>query len=84
MADQASTPNDRAETARRHDDRDIIENMEGAPGGSDMSGGRVAQDVGSRDELNRLVDPDGSTSVRGSDKVQPNIPTRADNEGANG
>jgi hypothetical protein len=79
----ADTRNDRAETAHRHDDRDLIENAEDAPGGAGTSGGGIARDVASRDEAKRAIDPDaGVTGVQKSDKVQPFIPTRSDHEGA--
>lgn len=75
--------NDRAETAHRHDDRDLIENAEDAPSGAGTSGGRIAGDVGTRDEEKRVTDPEGGvTGVEKSDKVQPVIPTRSDHEGA--
>lgn len=77
------TRNDRAETAHRHDDRDLIENAEDAPSGAGTAGGRIARDVGSRDEEKRATDPEGGvTDVQKSDKVQPFIPTRSDHEGA--
>lgn len=75
------TSNDRTETARRHDDRDLIENAEDAPG----FGGTSGHNIGSQDDLKRALDPDaGVTNPGKSDKVQPNIPTRTDNDGANG
>jgi hypothetical protein len=77
--------NDRTETARRHDDRDLIENADKMPGGAGSSGGTLARDIGSRDDAVRTLDPSaGTTRVENKDKVQPVIPTRADNEGANG
>ena len=49
--------NPRTETARDHDDTDLIEGMisEGdATAGS--SGGQLARDIGSRDDLTRAID----------------------------
>jgi len=75
--------NDRAETARRHDDRDLIEAAEDAPSAAGTAGGRIQRDVGSRDEEKRIDDPEGGvTGVEKGDKVQPFIPTRSDHEGA--
>lgn len=75
--------NDRTRDARDHDDSAIIEAMEDAPGGAGRGGGRLAGDLGTQDELKSAIDPDAPpTSVAKSDKVQPNIPTRNDHEGA--
>jgi hypothetical protein len=77
------TRNDRAETAHRHDDRDLIERAEDAPAEGGASGGRIAREVGSEDALKRAADPQaGPTRDRKADKVQPNIPTRSDHQGA--
>lgn len=83
MTEQPQT--DRTDEARRTDDHDLIEGAEGAPSAQGRSGGNIATDVGTRDEERRATDPDaGITDVTKADKVQPFIPTRADNEGANG
>jgi hypothetical protein len=83
MTDQPQT--DRTDEARRTDDHELIDEATRAPSQQGASGGSVAVDVGSRDEERRATDPDaGITNVHKSDKVQPVIPTRADNEGANG
>ncbi|WP_294395330.1 hypothetical protein [uncultured Sphingomonas sp.] len=83
MTDQPQTH--RTDEARRTDDHDLIEGAERAPSAQGTSGGTVAADIASRDEEKRALDPDaGITNVQKSDTVQPAIPTRADNEGANG
>jgi len=62
---------DRAETARRTDDADIIESMEDAPAFALSSGGNLQRDIGGRDEINQEVgDGDGVTRVRDSDKPE--------------
>ena len=81
MVDQPQTH--RTDEARAHDDKDLIEGAERAPSQQGRSGG-IHTDVGTRDELREVTDPDGRTATHKSDKVQPVTPTRADNEGANG
>ena len=76
---------DRAADARAHDDHELIANAERAPSQHGSSGGAIATDVGSRDEEKTATGGDGGiTDVQKSDKKQPFIPTRADNDGANG
>jgi len=72
MADE----NDRAETAKRHDDSNIIDPMTEGPAFGGSHGGNLQRDIGSRDELNEEVgDGDGVTRVRDSDKPeQANLP----------
>lgn len=49
------------------------------------SGGTVATDVGTRDELKRETEGDaGITRVTKQDKVQPDTGTRSDHRGAAG
>ena len=77
--------NDRSADARAHDDHELIDQAEGAPSAQGRSGGNIAADVGTRDEEKTATGGDGGvTNVHKSDKVQPFIPTRADNDGANG
>jgi hypothetical protein len=62
---------DRAETARRIDDSDLIENMEDGPAFALSGGGNLQRDIGGRDELTQEVgDGDGVTRVRDSDKPE--------------
>jgi len=77
--------NDRTADARAHDDHDLIDQAERAPSAQGRSGGTTATDVGTRDEEKTATGSDGGvTNVHKSDKVQPFIATRADNDGANG
>ena len=63
-----SNENERAETARRHDDSDILENMEGAPSHGNRSGHQINQDIATQDELKQEVGDASVTRVRDSDK----------------
>lgn len=83
MAEQPQTH--RTDEARTHDDHELIDaaSDENAPSQQGRSGG-IHADIGTRDELNAVTEPDGRTPTHKSDKVQPVIPTRADNDGANG
>jgi hypothetical protein len=76
MSDRNDRGEDRAETARRTDDKDIIETMEDGPAFGGSSGGNLQRDIGARDELKEEVgDGDGVTRVRDSDKPeQANLP----------
>ena len=85
MVDQRQPQTHRTDEARAHDDHELIEGAERAPSAQGRSGGRTATDVGTRDEEKQAAGGDtGATNVHKSDKVQPFIPTRADNDGANG
>ena len=76
MTDRNDRGADRAETARRTDDKDIIETMEDAPAFGGSRGGNLQRDIGARDEMKEEVDDgDGVTRVRDSDKPeQANLP----------
>jgi hypothetical protein len=75
MSDRNDRSSDRAETARQTDDSDLIEGMEDAPSQGDRSGHNIAQDVGTRDELEQRVGDGSVTRVRGSDKPEDaNLP----------
>jgi len=77
--------NDRTADARAHDDHELIDQAERAPSQQGSNGGNVATDVATRDEEKTTTGGDGGvTNVHKSAKVQPFIPTRADNDGANG
>jgi len=75
---------DRTADARAHDDHELIDQAERAPAQQGSSGGNIATDVGTRDEEKTAGGDGGITNVHKSDKVQPFIATRADNDGANG
>jgi hypothetical protein len=71
MTDRNDRGADRAETARRTDDGDLVESMEEAPAFGLSSGGNLQRDIGARDELSEEVgDGDGVTRVRDSDKPE--------------
>jgi hypothetical protein len=76
MTDRNDRGADRAETARRTDDKDITETMEDAPAFGSAAAGNLQRDIGSRDELKEEVgDGAGVTRVRDSDKPeQANLP----------
>ena len=76
MTDRNDRGADRAETARRNDDSEIIDKMEDAPAFGSSSGGNLQRDIGTRDEVKDQVgDGDGVTRVRDSDKPeQANLP----------
>jgi hypothetical protein len=71
MTDRNDRGADRAETARRSDDSDILESKEDAPAFGGSSGGNLQRDIGARDEVKEEVgDGDGVTRVRDSDKPE--------------
>ncbi len=70
MSDRNDRGDDRAETARRADDSDLIEDMEGAPAQGGRAGANLQRDVGTRDELEQRVGEGGVTRVRDSDKSE--------------
>jgi hypothetical protein len=73
MSDQDR--NDRAETAKRHDDSALIDSMEDAPSQSGAFGHNLHRDIGTRDELAQTVGDASITRVRDSDKEeQANLP----------
>ena len=82
----AENEHPRVESARLHDDKDIIENAEDAPSFASTAGGKIAQNVASQDELNQAIAGENSrTRVMNADKGgEPNIPTRADFKGQSG
>lgn len=66
----------------RADDADLIDDLP-MPSHGGSSGGNLATDIGNLDEEKTATGSDPEPSrVRGSDKDQPNIPTRSDHEGA--
>ena len=76
MTDRNDRGAERAETARRTDDKDIIEASEDGPAFGGSSGGNLQRDIGARDEVRQEVaEGDGVTRVRDSDKPeQANLP----------
>lgn len=75
MTDRDERSKQRADTAREHDDSDIIESMDEAPSHGDRQGQRPARDVGTRDELEQNVGDGGVTRVRaGDEKEEADLP----------
>jgi len=75
MTDQNDRGQERAKTAKRHDDSELIESMEGAPSHGNRSGHQINHDIASRDELSQEVGDGSVTRVRDSDKPeQANLP----------
>jgi hypothetical protein len=72
--------NPRTDSARGHDDTDLIENMEEAPGQGGTKGGNLQRDIGSRAEEQRTTgDTSGVTRARKKDKPEEaNLPRRND------
>lgn len=60
--------NERAETARRNDDSDLIDSMESAPSHGNRSGHQIGHDIATQDELKQEVGDGGVTRARDSDK----------------
>jgi hypothetical protein len=61
--------NRRAETAREHDDSDIIDSAEPAPGQGGREGGNLQRDVGTQDAKHRVDDPENSERVTKQDDI---------------
>ena len=75
MSDQNNRGEQRADEARRTDDSELIESMEGAPSFGSVSGHNIGHDIGSRDELKQEVGEGSVTRVRDSDKQpEANLP----------
>lgn len=73
--------NTRTDSARRHDDSDIIDNAETAPSHAGRSGGNLQRDIASQaEEEHGMVGEPGITRVRGEDKAEggdvPTLPNR--------
>ncbi len=69
----------RTQSARDHDDKDVIEGMIPAGDATPSSaGGRLAQDVGSQADLKQVDDPDGSTGAEKQDKIDAGVAERSD------
>ena len=67
--------NPRTETARRTDDKELIETMEEGPSFSGASGGELQRDIGSRAEMQHdEVGEPGVTRVRDKEKREANLP----------
>jgi hypothetical protein len=61
--------NRRSETAREHDDSELIENSEPGPDHGGSSGGNLQRDVAADAALERLRDPEAQKGVDKQDKI---------------
>jgi hypothetical protein len=77
---------DKSHFAPGHDHSDAdLHDEPPTPSQSGSSGSGIGAEVASRDEMKTARGGDPThTKPTQADKVQPRIPTRADNEGANG
>lgn len=67
--------NPRTETARKTDDKDLIETMEDGPSFSGASGGGLQRDIGSRAEMQHEdVGEPGVTRVQDKEKRDADLP----------
>jgi hypothetical protein len=63
--------NKRAESARAHDDHEVIDEMKHAPAQSGVFGGNLQRDIASRaEEAHTVGDDEGVTRVRADDKKE--------------
>lgn len=72
----------RTTSARDHDDKDVIEGM--IPAGDAQqgtSGGALQRDVGSKDDLKQVDDPDGTTRPMKQADINANQAYRSDRRG---
>ena len=70
--------NRRTDTAREHDDSDIIDRVEPAPSQGGSSGGNLQEDVATQAELERVRDPEAREGVDKQDDIdhQQRYPAR--------
>lgn len=61
--------NRRTESAREHDDSDIIDRAEPAPPHGGSSGGNLQEDVATQAELERVRDPEALEGVDKQDDI---------------
>jgi hypothetical protein len=74
-----ASENPRTESARDHDDKDVIEGM--IPGGEaapSSGGGALAREVGSAADLGQVDDPDGSVRATKQDDIDAGVAYRSD------
>ena len=69
MTDNKTRGEQRAETARRNDDSEILENAEALGGQQGRSGGNLQRDVGTQAEQQRVDDPEAHESKTKSDAM---------------
>jgi hypothetical protein len=61
--------NRRTDTAREHDDSDIIDRVEPPPSQGGSSGGNLQEDVATQAELERVRDPEAREGVDKQDDI---------------
>ena len=61
--------NRRTETAREHDDSDIIDRAEPAPSQGGSSGGNLEEDIATAAELERVRDPEAHEGIDKQHKI---------------
>jgi len=61
--------NRRTDTAREHDDSDIIDNIEPTPPQGGSSGGNLQEDIATQAELERVRDPEAREGVDKQDDI---------------
>jgi hypothetical protein len=61
--------NPRTESARLHDDHAIIDAAEDAPSGAGSSGGNLARDVATQNEIAETFDPEALTRPKKEDAI---------------
>lgn len=59
----------RSDTARAHDDSDLIDRIASAPTEQGRSGGNLARDVATQAEEERVADPEAREGVSKADEV---------------
>jgi hypothetical protein len=70
--------NPRTESARAHDDSELIDNIEPGPTQATSSGGSMALDIATEDELTHVSEPDASTRIRKSHALEHGTEVRPD------
>ncbi|MCD2325387.1 hypothetical protein LQ953_15310 [Sphingomonas sp. IC-56] len=70
--------NPRTETARDTDDSAMIENLETGVSQGSTSGGNLARDIATEDELAEVTEPDASTRVRKGHTLEHGTEVRPD------
>jgi hypothetical protein len=61
--------NRRTDSAREHDDSDLIESIEPAPSHGGSSGGTLQEDIATEAELERVRDPEAREGVNKQHKI---------------
>jgi len=70
--------NPRTETARDTDDSAMIENLEPTPSDGSASGGTLAMDIATENELAQVSEPEANTRVRKDHAIEHGTEVRPD------